>query len=348
MRLPLIALAVAFAPAGLAIATAADEAAILAPLSAAEASATVLQLADLLEANYVFPETGQRYGAMLRANLAQGRYRAAGDPKALADQVTADLRALAPDRHLRLYSPNMTTPVSQQQVSGSPPIEATRWLDDGIAYIRFSMLARDAATMAELKRFMSEHADAQVLIIDARTTRGGGLPPIDLMLSYLYAKPAKLAWMDTRAAADAAGRFPFPEGPSLRRLASHDAVVRREHGVVPHATERRLFDAHVFYLTSARTASAAEALALAFRRTGRATLVGETTRGAGHFGMIPSVGERFSAFIPIGRTYDPDTGQGWEGVGIAPDVAVPAAMALDEALRLARAVKGELSNRSPH
>ena len=39
--------------------------------------------------------------------------------------------------------------------------------------------------------------------------------------------------------------------------------------------------------------------------------------------------------IPIGRTFDPVTGADWEGVGVAPDVAVPAVQALDEAVRRA-------------
>jgi C-terminal processing protease CtpA/Prc len=44
------------------------------------------------------------------------------------------------------------------------------------------------------------------------------------------------------------------------------------------------------------------------------------------------VGGIYAAFIPVGRTFDPDTGEGWEGVGVKPDIAVVADKALDEAL----------------
>ena len=44
------------------------------------------------------------------------------------------------------------------------------------------------------------------------------------------------------------------------------------------------------------------------------------------------VGDKFDVFIPVGRTFDPDTGKDWEGTGVAPDVAVPARDALVEAL----------------
>jgi hypothetical protein len=37
-------------------------------------------------------------------------------------------------------------------------------------------------------------------------------------------------------------------------------------------------------------------------------------------------------FVPVGRTFDPDTGKGWEGTGVAADVEMPAERALIEAL----------------
>jgi len=55
----------------------------------------------------------------------------------------------------------------------------------------------------------------------------------------------------------------------------------------------------------------------------------------GNYGGVVPVGYGYAAFIPVGRSFDPDTGEGWEGVGVKPDVEVPADKALDEALKLA-------------
>jgi len=88
----------------------------------------------------------------------------------------------------------------------------------------------------------------------------------------------------------------------------------------------------VFVLASGRTGSAGEHFVLSLKRTHRATVIGETTYGAGNFGDTNKIAGGFSAFIPIGRTFDPDTGKGWDYVGVAPDVPVPAAEALTEAL----------------
>ena len=123
--------------------------------------------------------------------------------------------------------------------------------------------------------------------------------------------------------------------PPFMRLASpsKEDVRTTEIVVKPHASERRLFDAKVYVLTSGYTASAAEALSFALKATGRATLIGANTAGGGHFAPPGQrVNEKFGAFVPVGRTYDPRTGKGWEGMGIEPDIKVAAEKALVEAL----------------
>jgi C-terminal processing protease CtpA/Prc len=155
---------------------------------------------------------------------------------------------------------------------------------------------------------------------------------MDAILALLYPQTTTLVRMDLRASA------PGVIGPGLHgelvRQPSPETLVRYDHVVVPDASTTRLQRVPVYYLTSRHTVSAAEHLALALKRTHRAVLVGETTAGANHFGVIEPFG-RFAAFIPIGRTYDPDTGWDWEGKGVSPDVAIRAERALEEALKLA-------------
>ena len=118
--------------------------------------------------------------------------------------------------------------------------------------------------------------------------------------------------------------------------------MRRLHTALPDSTPTGLRKADVYYLTSKKTASAGEHMALSFKRTHRATVIGETTRGAGHYGDMVAVGSIYAAFIPVGRTFNPETGEGWETIGVKPDVETTADAALDEALRRAGvAVSGE-------
>lgn len=313
------------------------------PLEAAGKRRVILKLADLLEQRFVFPEAGARYAAMLRAKLASGAYDDIRDPDAFGARVTADLQAVAPDGHLRLATasafegrkpaaPPADLPLSARP-GATPGLEEAKMIGD-VAYLRFNGFFGEPAQVKAARDFLLAHAgDAKAVILDARPHRGGGLEEMNAILPLLYAQKTTLVRMDTRVGAE----MPLPPSPYLVRRKSPPQFVRWEHVMIPDRTETRLQHVPVFYLTSRRTASAAEHLALAFKRTHRATLIGETTRGAGHYGALETLVDGFAAFIPVGRTYDPDTGWDWEGKGVTPDVAVPADAALDEALRLAHA-----------
>jgi len=304
-------------------------------VTAAEARRTVADLAQKLEDNYVFPDVAKRYGAMLRAKTTSGAYDGFTSGRALAERLSDDLNAVSADRHLRVTLRRPQSLVHNAAVSPAQPrpafpwkpVEEARWLAPGIAYIRFNVFPGDEATVAAVKAFMEEHADAKTIIFDNRTHHGGGLDEMNAMFPYLFAKPATLVTMDTRASV-----FDGTPEPGLRRVAGPDGIVRHEHVVAPSTTEKRLFGARVFVLTSPRTGSAAEHMTLALKHTHRATIIGETTAGAGHYGGVQPVGDKFDVFIPVGRTFDPDTGKDWEAVGVDPDVPVPADQALTEAL----------------
>ncbi|WP_421935060.1 S41 family peptidase [Phenylobacterium sp.] len=323
-------------------APAAAVAAAVKPLDAAERRDVIERLAKALEANFVFPETGARYAAMLRANLSSGAYDGLTDPTAFGTKVTADLQAVAPDGHLRLAPesawntprPPATDIPASARASGPPGLEEARMIGD-IAYLRFNQFVDEPPEPEKARAFLLAHADAKAVIIDARPHRGGGLAVMDAILPLLYPATTHLLRMDTRAGIEDSG--PLTDGPTLVRQPSAPTLVSHDHVVIPDKGETRLQKVPVYYLTSRRSASAAEHLALAFKRTHRATVVGETTRGAGHYGGILEVGARFGVFVPVGRSYDPDTNWDWEGKGVTPDVAVPTDQALDEALKLARA-----------
>ncbi len=324
-----------------------EQARFEAPFVKAVAEAAVSELATKLEESFVFPDKGKAYAAMLRANLAGGKYASFADGLAFARAVTGDLQAVHKDGHLRV---NVVPPeiraerLSGERRSAGPrqgqlaknAVSKAGWLADGVAYIRFEGFPGNDDTMAAVRAFLDTHNGAKTLIIDARSHRGGGLDEMDLLFAQLYDKPLVLVEMDTRVAVEQRRGSPIAGHPTLRQVKGPDGIVRREHFVTPAPTAS-LARTRVYLLTSRRTGSAGEHFALALKRTSRATLIGETTAGAGHYGGIEPLDKDFTyaAFIPVGRTFDPDTGEGWEGVGVKPDIAVPADKALDEALKLA-------------
>lgn len=295
-------------------------------------TAVLEEIAALLESRYVFPEIGAAYAAALREVHAGGGMDAGVDATAFAEAVTRLLQSVAPDRHLRVRVAEDTRRAQTPAARAEPALADVRLLPGGVAYLRFNVLPSDPVVVAAARDFLLANASARAVVIDARTTRGGTMAVMNAILPLFYRAPATLVRMDTRLAA--AEDLVMPDAHALVRRETDEDVLRRDHVVQPHASESRLFDTPIYFLTSTRTASAAEHLALALKRTGRGTLVGETTRGAGHFGGFASAGE-FEVFVPVGRTYDPDTGQGWEGTGIRSDVHAPAEAALEAALQLA-------------
>ena len=103
----------------------------------------------------------------------------------------------------------------------------------------------------------------------------------------------------------------------------------RQFWTVPHLPGPRFGGSKpIWVLTSSTTFSAAEELAYDLQQLGRATMVGERTGGGAHprdgFKLHPHL----EATVPVKRAENPVSRTNWEGVGVEPDVAVPAADAL--------------------
>lgn len=303
-----------------------------APVAAADearADAIAEKYAALLERDYVYPETGKRYAAAIRAAIAAGRY-APLNGEALGEAIDGDVNGVAPDGHLRVRAPEgAAAPGASPQTHRPPrvPIEQAGWIAPGIAFIRFNIFPDDPAVTAAAAKFMADHADATAMIFDLRTNGGGGMDQMDVIFPWLFAKPTRLVTMATRASVDAEGGSPIDGIASMRLVKGDPGMIVREHWATPNG-DKRLRDAKIYVLISGGTASAAEHFSLAMKHSGRGTLVGAPTAGANHFGRGEALGGGFEAFIPVGRTYDPATGKDWEGDGVAPDVAVPPAGAL--------------------
>ena len=308
----------------------------------ADAEKAVTELATALEDNFVFPDAGKAYAAMLRANLAKGAYASFPDAQTFADKVTDDLQAVHKDGHLRLRVAPAEQRGQAQAPNGGPAdandVTRSGWLAPGVAYNDFNVFPGNETTIAAVREFLETHKDAKHLIIDARDNGGGGLAEMNLIFEQIFTKPTTLVTMDIRQAVEEKHGTPFdPNDPLMRKVSGPATIIRREHVAVPAAKQSALRDAKVYLLTSKKTFSAAEHLSLSLKRTKRATLIGEATGGGAHFGGMGPMGVGYAAFVPVGRTFDPDTGKSWEGTGVTPDVAVPADKALDEALNLAGA-----------
>jgi hypothetical protein len=288
------------------------------------------QVAEQLEAGYIYDEQGRELAAIARGQLAEGRYESIDDPEAFARALTEDLYGASNDAHLRVrYRPDgggWQTPRRRggsgggrsRRTDSSYGIVGLEILDGNIGYMDLRMFTGSPEAEPRVAAAMAYLADADALIIDLRKNGGGAPWMVRYLSTYLFDERTHLASTFMRG-------WPEP----------------RERWTFDEVQGRRVPDTPVYILTSGRTFSAAESFTFGLKNNDRVTIVGERTGGGGHFGGTVTLPGGFLMFLPNGRTYDPKTGQGWEAEGIRPDVEATAEHALDAALSHFRQSRGD-------
>jgi hypothetical protein len=313
-----------------------------APLNDDRRSEIIDSIAAKLNDEYVFPDVARAMAAHIKKRDGENAYDRHTALDGFLAALTEDLQSVRRDQHLAIRVLTDATPPPSdgdemtdeqwefwKQFYGyeNYGIHQVSRLDGNVGYIdfRFWSYAELAAdpTIAALALVK----DVEALIIDVRRHLGGRVYPAQLVLSYLFEEPVRfMTTIDRRKG------------------------IRRDEwtfGIVPG---RRLTDIPVYVLTSRETASGGELLPFALKNAGRATVIGEKTRGAGaraHRSAIEELG--IELYIPHAVDVDPVTGAGWDGVGVAPDIRVPAADALATAHLLAlEHLLGREADAMPH
>jgi hypothetical protein len=291
-------------------------------LTAADRLAVVSSAAALLEARYVDAEAGARLAKRLREH----RFSANADPARFAGEVTAFLRDASGDGHLGLsYSKAPIAPEGGESAFGAGEmlryygpqlnhgVERIERLPGNVMLLDLRVFPPPAMAGDVIAAAMTLVAQGSALIIDLRRN-GGGTDSGNLIAGYLLDGAQPLSGSYDR--------------PTDRTTPSRSPVWvpgRRFGAAKP-----------VYILTSGRTFSAAESLAYDLQALKRAVIVGEVTGGGAHPFEYRRVHPHFALDLPEGRSVNPLTGGNWQGVGVQPDVRVPADQALETALALAR------------
>jgi hypothetical protein len=287
-----------------------------------ELTDVVDQVRALVEAHYVFPEIATKVSAVLAAGLASGRYPA--DLPALAAAITADLQTVNGDKHLRLQYHEEAIPPRIPGDDAGEYAAMAQWADQtcggvacaqrlagNVGYLDLRPVLFPAILTGEvITAAMSLLATADVLIIDLRNCLGGEPSMVTFLISYLWDRdPAQLSGLRER----------------------QDTLVRQTW-TLPYVPGRRFGkDKPVYVLTSAVTFSGGEQLSYDLKALGRATIVGERTRGGAHLREGFRVHPHLEATVPVAVAVNPRTRGNWEGTGVAPDIQTTADRARDTA-----------------
>jgi hypothetical protein len=292
-----------------------------APVSSAVRAQLVESIAAQLIEGYIYEDAGKRIAEGLRAAADAGEIAEGLTAPALAIALTEKLGELSNDIHLRVQyrgdsggeeasETHDAEPASDESgAPGSGGIGDHQIFEGNIGYLNMVHFGGGDTAAAELDKVMAELAGVSGLVIDLRENLGGGPFMVRYLSTYLFDEPTHLASRVGRQLSEPAERWTFE-------------TTRGE----------RLADVPVVLLISGTTVSAGESFAFGLRNNNRVTIFGERTAGGGHFGDMVDLGEGFSMFLPVGKTINPETGEGWEAEGLAPDQEMRAEYALEAAL----------------
>jgi hypothetical protein len=275
---------------------------------------------------YVFPEVAAKMADTMKAHLRRGDYDSVANGMRFAALLTEQLQGVSHDKHLRV---NFNPARFPDNSAGPPPGAAARYqqqmasincgfvkvemLPGNVGYLKFNLFADPEVCGPTASAAMNFVANANALIVDMRDNGGGDPKMVTYLCSYL-----------------------FSNRTHINDLWDRKSGTTHEYWTTDSVSGKRLADDKpVYVLTSRRSFSGAEEFTYDLKNQKRATIVGETTGGGAHPVAGRRIDEHFMIGVPGARAINPVTHTNWEGVGVEPDVKVPAADALTTAQKLA-------------
>jgi hypothetical protein len=300
-------------------------------LSARETVETALAL---LRRSYVFPDRAEQAAVAIEARLAAGEYDDLAED-VLAERLTSQLEAVCDDKHLRVRAmpqrqavPRPGAPAGPEPGPHASPgpgpggpdrrprnygIYRAERLDGNVGYLDLRGVPGPEEAGPVIAAAMELIAGTYALIIDLRRNHGGSPHAVVLWCSYF-----------------------FPDGGThLNDIFTADTGETRQFWSLAFVPGSRYLDRPVYLLTSAETFSGGEDFCYTLQAQGRAEVIGEATGGGAHPTRMIPIAATMAIAVPFARSVNPVTGTNWQGTGVLPDTAVPAAEAYDMAYRKA-------------
>ncbi len=294
--------------------------------------ATQLEIIDhlcvKLKACYVFPQVAGEICASLQKHVEAGEYSETVEAEIFALALTLHLQEANHDEHLWVRWHPEPLPDEDDQLRLNPQWQEQRRLEarrDNYGLHKVERLPGNIGSL-DLRYFhraewcaevvsaaMSSVADTSALILDLRKCTGGYPDTVALVCTYLFGE----------------------EAVHLSSIYWRDEDRTQEYWTRPDLPGKRFVDQPVYLLTSKSTFSAGESFASILQSRKRAIVIGEKTDGGAHPGASYRIHPHFEAFIPVGRAFDPLTGNDLEGLGVTPDISVPAEQAFLAAYHMA-------------
>ncbi len=275
---------------------------------------------EQLCSRYVFPDKAAAAAEVIRSRDYSGL-----SEEELCEKFTADLFELCADKHLRL---RVRTPELQAGGRSEEAAEAA-WreylrttnyriarverLDGNVGYLDLRGVPDPAHGAKAMAAAMELVNNTDALIVDLRKNRGGSPDGVIFWCSYFF-KDAET---------------------HLNSIYDGKTKQTKQYWSLAWVPGSRYLDKPVYVLISDFTFSAGEELCYNLQAQKRAILIGQTTRGGAHPTDSFPLSDTVEITVPVARSINPVTGTNWEGVGVVPDIEIPAEQAFDTAYAMA-------------
>jgi hypothetical protein len=294
-------------------------------MSEKEKGMIVDTVCSLLEGNYIEFETGKKVSAQLRGNYSQGKYKGISSAQEFAARLDADLIEWSGDKHLGMvYDPEwvrqmreqgpgdeyLTEDMIDEERMGNFGFKRLEILDGNIGYVDLRIFFHPKYAGETAVAAMNYLSNCRAMIIDLRSNGGGWGYMVALMCSY---------FLDNE------------EIVHLNSIYSRPDDRYYQSWSLPYVPGKILSDIPLYILTSTSTFSAAEEFCYNLKILQRCTIIGERTRGGAHPISSKVLDDNLILIVPEYASVHPVTKGNWEGVGVEPDIEIPA----DEAFNVA-------------
>jgi hypothetical protein len=282
-----------------------------------EEQAEIIELiCERFQKVYLYPEQVNIIRDSLNRKLVDGKYKNIKSANDFAFQLDKDIFSVTNDKHMAvMYSPQWAAELAKSSGNWTAEEVANlkesnygfkelKILPSNVGYLDLRVFCPVRFAGETAVAAMNYFANCNALIIDLINNGGGEDDMVQFLISYL-ADPAD-------------------------SLLSFSTIYSRykndyyQSYVFPYVPGKKLFNIHIYILTSRSTFSAAEAFSFRLKTINRAIIIGENTRGGENPVEIQTIKDEYVLYIPAWKLVKSLTGSSiqWEGIGVKPDIEV--------------------------
>ncbi len=274
-------------------------------MSQEQVKQSIVDTLNTLNEVYVFPEQAKKIENVIKGRMNNGVYDHIKTREEFARIITGELKEVSTDRHLSIMAvkdknlkPTHILVETEDKYKHNYAFQKLEVLRGNVAYLKFNKFYMDDEAIETVDHAFGFLKDTDAMIIDLRDCIGGSPELARYMLSQFFNEKVLLWRIHSRGD---------------EKIFDHYSMIGPEQ---PRFTNKY----PLYIIVGPDTASAAEMFAYTLKHNGRATVVGEKTRGVAHAVSGVKINEYFNGRFSMSRPVNPITNSNWELVGVVPDI----------------------------